>query len=269
MGKIVKAAAGGAVMNYEEELARQAAIAAGMEESTATGQFFSTKGGVLAFNGSPIPGNELPVIVLDSILENVFYEGRYDPDQISGPKCFAFARTDDELVPHELVNEKQHDACTGCPQNEWGSADTGKGKACRNTRRLALIPAGTIDKNGAVVLEDDAEHFEKAGVAYIRLPLTSVKGYSAIVKQVAGVMRRPPHGVVMKMSLVPDPKTQFKIVFQPIEAVAKDILPIIMKRNTEQQALTAFPYQPMDEVAAAPAKKQGKPVRPAARQVRR
>jgi len=194
-------------MKWDEELAKQAAVAAKVEESTSTGAFFGLKSGVLAFNDSPLPNNEMAVVILDSMLENVFYGGKYDPDEPQAPACFAFGRDEKEMAPHASVLEagsQGGDVCQGCANNEWGSADTGRGKACRNTRRLAMIPAGKLEANGKFKAFTDVEHFETAGIGYMKLPVTSVKGYAAFVKQVTGALRRPPHAIFTRVKVVPD-----------------------------------------------------------------
>lgn len=244
---------GTAVAKWDEELAKQAAIAAGMEDSTASGQFFSLKGGVLQWNDAPLQGNQMGVIILDSILENVFYEGKYDPEVPQGPICFAFGRVESDLEPHKLVveaNNQQHDHCAGCPMNEWGSAEVGRGKACRNTRRLAMIPAGTFNEAGKFQLINDVEHFESAAVGYMKLPVTSVKGYASFVKQVAGALQRPPFGIATKVKVVPDPKSQFKVVFEPIVNLPDELMTTIMKRHTDAKASIDFPYTPLEEEPA-------------------
>src|SRR3990167_7275206 len=129
------------LINWEAELAAQAEVAAGMEASTGTGSFFSIKGGLLSFAGSPMPNNQMAVIVLDSLMENVYYEGAYDASNPQGPKCFAFGRNEADMAPHEVTVQagcQQSEACAGCPMNEWASAAQGRGKACKNTRRLAM-----------------------------------------------------------------------------------------------------------------------------------
>ena len=101
------------------------------------------------------------VVILDSILENIHYDGEYDSDNVQGPDCFAFGRSDEEMAPHEAVitaGTQVHDNCVDCPSNEWGSAEKGKGKDCRNTRRIAMILAGKFDKSGEFILEEDPEH---------------------------------------------------------------------------------------------------------------
>lgn len=240
-----------AVAKWDEELARQAQIAAAVEESTATGQFFSLKSGVLSFNDNPLPGNEMAVVILDSILETVYYEGKYDSDNPQGPVAFAFGREEKTLTWHEnSAPEFAGKLCSESEVCEWGSSDTGRGKAARETRRLAMIPAGTFD-NGKFKAFTDEGQFETAAIAYMKLPVTSVKGYAAFVKQVVGALKRPPHAIFTKVKVVPDANSQFKVLFEPLSQVPDDLLGIIMQRHEEAQASIEFPYPRYDEVEAA------------------
>jgi hypothetical protein len=247
---------------WDEELAKQADLASKQEEASAGGQFFSTRGGTLSWGDAPLPNNQMAVIILDGVLENVYYEGRYDPDTPQGPTCFAFGRDEKDMAPHIIVSDagqaQSLDGCANCEHNEFGTADTGRGKACRNTRRLAMIPAGTLNNRGDFELFDE-DHFEDATIGYMKLPVTSVKGYASFVKQVAATLRRPPHGIIAKVRVVPDPKTQFKVVFEAIENVPNDVLGIIMKRHEEAKSSIDFPYQ-LDDPEEKPVKrKAGKP----------
>lgn len=224
------------IINWEEELARQADVAAGMEAHTGGGQFFSVRGGMLQFDGAPLPGNQACVVIVDSVFENVFYEGAYDPDSPQAPTCFAFGRDEEEMAPSEVVDKTpefkpQSDRCRGCPQNEFGTARVGKGKACRNTRRLALIPAGSYDSKGNLTIFDDEEHFRKTPLAFMKLPVTSVKGYATFVKQVAGALRRPPHGIITRVFVQPDAKTQFKVLFEALQLVPNELMGAVMQRH--------------------------------------
>ena len=234
-----------AIVSYEDRMAEEAKVAAAMEAGVATGSFFSLKSGQLSFNDSPIEGNEMAVVILSSRLENIHYEGEYDPDDIQGPTCFAFGKDDSEMAPHEVVQEAGtavHDNCEECPNNEWGSADTGRGKACRNTRRLAMIPAGKFDKSGEFVLEEDPGKYADAEVAYMKLPVTSVKGYAAFVKNLSATLERPPHCVITRVAVVPDTKTQFKVVFEALEEAPKELLEVLFDRHDEVENLIEFPY---------------------------
>lgn len=267
-------APGTEVVDWEAQMAAQAEISAGAQRSAGGGgKFFSMKAGQLSFDGNPLPGNQMAVIIIADIIENSWYEGAYDPDTPASPKCFAFAHHEEALEPHPKVDqdeyfERQHDVCNGCPRNEWGSAETGRGKACKNVMRLAMIPAGTYKAKGSgrnvtfdLELIDDDAHFAKAEVAYMKLPVMSVKNYSKFVKALAADMRRPPHGVVTNVYIEPDPKSQFRVMFEVIDTVDSALLPTIMNRHNAEKASIDFPYSPPiedDGREAAPVKSNNK-----------
>lgn len=255
MATKTKKSPGTEITTWDKELAKQANVAAGMEASASGGgQFFSLKSGVLSFGGNPFPRNEMAVIILDTIMENVFYEGEYDPDVPQGPTCFAFDRDEKVMKPHIQVVEAGNSQagasglCQGCEMNEWGSAGKGRGKACRNTRRLAMIPAGDFDKKtDEFTLIGDLEHYQHAEIAYMKLPVTSVKSYSTFVKQVAETLKRPPHGIVARVFVVPDAKSQFKVLFEALMKVPDDVMGAVMKRHEEAKSGIDFPYRPFEE----------------------
>lgn len=254
-----------ALAKWDEELAKQAQVAAGMESGVSSGQFFSLKSGVLSFGGAPMPGNEMAVVILDAILENVYYEGKYAEGVANSPKCFAFGRDEAEMAPHEICDKAdvaECENCAGCTKNLWGSADIGKGKACRNSRRLALIPAGTFDSQGRLDLIEDVAHYQDAEVGYLRLPVTSVKGFSTFVKQLAATLRRPPHGVVTRIKVVPDAQTQLKVVFSAVQALPDSVMPVIMERHAQAVEAIAFPYPAYDPAPKAKSVPTAAPARP-------
>ena len=269
-----KPAPGTAVVDWEAEMAEQAKIAAAAQRASGGGgKFFSMKSGQLSYDGVALPGNQMAVIILADTIENSYYDTPYDPDTPTSPKCFAFAKDEADLEPHEAVDndpyfERQHDTCNGCPQNAWGSARTGKGKACSNVMRLAMIPAGEYRKgpgrNAALelVMYDESEHFEKADVAYMKLPVMSVKNYGGYVRGTAAELARPPHGVFTNVVVEPDPKSQFRVVFEVIGAVPNELMAIVMKRHAATQEEIGFPYTPPQaREEPAPAKPVGAKLR--------
>jgi hypothetical protein len=66
---------------------------------------------------------------------------------------------------------------------------------------------------------------------------------------VVGTLRRPPHGIVTRVRVVPDNKDQFKVVFEPLEKVPDELMGVIMKRHEDAMAVIDFPYQPNEEEA--------------------
>lgn len=234
-----------AVANWEQEMERQAEIAAGMAASTGGAQFFSVRAGQLSFDGAPVPGNQMGVVILDWILENVFYEGEFDANNPTPPTCFAYGR-DAAMAPHKVVFEagqQQHETCRGCPRNEWGSAERGKGKACRNTRRLAIIPAGTINvQSGQFEAFTDVAQFENAAVGYLKVPVTSCKGFDTYVKQVAGALKRPPHGIFTRVVVKSDAQVQVRVTFEPLAPVPPALIGTMMTRHSEVTREIEQPY---------------------------
>lgn len=249
------------VANYDEELAALAGQSATLTDSGGGGKFFSTRAGVLQFDDTPLPGNQVCAIVAAWCLENVFYEGAFDADNRTPPTCFAFCKNPDEkdeMGPHEKVYEDdafeaQSEACSDCPKNEWGSAETGRGKACSNRRRLAILPAGTYTsagRNGGYELEliEDEEHFRTADAGFLKIPVMSGKGFDNYVKDVAEQFKRPLFAVYTRIYLTPDPKSQFKVNFELIEPVTDNaVLAALMDRYKRLHDEIDFPYVPFEE----------------------
>lgn len=231
-----------------ERLAAMAKEASKQEASVASGSFISVKGGKLSFQGNTIKSNELSVVVADSILENCYYPGRYDPENPAPPVCYAFGRDDEDMVPHENSSDKQAESCKDCPQNKFKTADNGKGKACKNIRRLALLPA---EPRGA-------ETLSSAEVAYMKVPVTSVKGWASYVRSLDALDKKPPLAFVTTIGVVPDDKTQFKVTFNKEDDLDEDELNAVLDRHEAIAQGIDFPYPEPSEEAPPPKKPAGR-----------
>lgn len=266
------------IATWDEELARHAQEIADNETVSGSGlKTFSTKSGVLSLDDAPMPGNQMAVIILASAYENVYYEGDYDANNPQPPVCFAQALKEVDLAPHDTVVERgqaQHEACEGCPMNEWGTAERGRGKACKNSRRLVVIPAGSYDKRGELTLITDPDHYAGAEAAFLKPPVTSVRGYASYVKQLAIALRKPPFAVITRVALVPDAKNQFAMVFEAIQPIedASAFETLLARHADAQELVLAAPYSldvreasepPARGRRAAPAAKTGKGSAPA------
>jgi hypothetical protein len=251
---------GTAVANYDEELAKLAGKSATLTETGGGGRSFSTRAGVLQFDDTPLPGNQMCVIIGAWCLENVYYTEAFDADNRTLPTCFAFCKDPelkDEMAPPDIVDEeevfeRQSDDCKSCPQNEWGSAERGRGKACSNRRRLACLPAGTYTsagRNGGydLALIDDEEHFRTCEEAFLKVPVMSGKGFDAYVRDIAEQFSKPLFAVYTRVYLTPDPKSQFKVNFELIEPVEADLIPVLIERYKKLHDGIDFPYTPFTE----------------------
>ena len=132
--RVTKTSTSTALTNWEQELAAHADQAASMEANAGGGQFFGLRSGILTWQDAPLAGNQMGVVIVDSILENVYYEGKYDPDEPQSPMCYAFGRDDATMRPHPEVVKAHNEQCgksglcAGCQHNEWGTSEVGRAR---------------------------------------------------------------------------------------------------------------------------------------------
>lgn len=250
---------GTALTLWEKEM-EQAAVDQGSTE-TVTGGYksISTKSGILSVDDNAVDDNELRVIILAACHENQFYVGEYDPSTPNTPVCYAFGKTDVGMEPHTEAPDKQSSACEGCENNEWGSAEKGKGKACKNVRRLLCVTEDSIESVEAL-MESEAR--------MLKLPVMSVKNWTAYVKNTLEEVKRPSYGVVTRIKVVPDAKSQFKVQFHFEELVDFDqeLYDAMKKKVAEAEKNIGNAY-PVFEAEEKPARggKKVIPIKPAAK----
>lgn len=231
-----------AVVDWEQEMA-VAAKAVAKTERVSTNRI-STQSGVLSYMDQALPDNELECIILASAWEHTYYTERYKKGEIRPPACFALGLPDAEgnapiMYPHEDVPDPQASACKSCVRFEWGSdPDGGRGKACKEKRRIALIPAPSAP-----------EEIEGSEMALMTVPVMSVKNWAGYVNTIAAMYQRPSWGMLSKVKLVPDPRSQFKVVFEPIDVLGPDYLPHVHARleAATNALMTPFEMNPEQE----------------------
>lgn len=174
----------GGVTSIKEALMTQAA---GIKERIAPAAgnkiVLSKKDGFVLPDGTKTPG-PLELVVVDFLTYHAFYETNYDPNNITPPGCFAIGTDPRNMTPSANSPNAQSDSCQGCPMNEFGSS--GNGKACGNTRLLAVLPPDAT-----------------ADIPLWKLAVspTALKGFDGYVANVARVFGVPPVGVVTTVSL--------------------------------------------------------------------
>lgn len=238
------------VINWEEKLLAEAK--ADVAKSTPSNSTISFKAGVVTYAGQAAPDNKLQCIVINTGFERAYYEGTYDPDNIATPACFGLSLTEAVTAPHSSVADPKSDACATCPMNAWGSAERGKGKACKERKRLALIPAN--------VLKGDPEAILRAEVALARLPVTSVKNWDNYVQFVAASKRRPSWAVVTEITTKPDARFQFQVMFNYVEDIDPLYLAQLKEKQTMVEDVLIRPFEARAEAAPAPKAKGSKHV---------
>lgn len=237
-------------VNWKEQMAAEAAVTAKAFRPTV-GQI-STKSGILAYMDQPIPQNKLRCIVLASIFENNYFEGKFDPKNPRNPVCYAFGKATADgsvpfMAPPEYVVDPHRKAadCVACPYSKWGSdpdSPSGKGKRCKEIYKLALVPAATADQD-----------ISKTEIAILRVPVTSRKNFELYVNEAASVFRRPTWGMVTEISLVPHMRNQFEMKFAPIDPIPESNLPNIYPRIGGGFDVLMQKYEENTEKAPEPA----------------
>lgn len=197
--KAVATKKGGAVgkpSSFKDELAKYAQDQSAREPAGAGGDYISIRNSKFSYKGDNLPA-PLKVVILDYSFENAYYTEKFDQDNPTPPACFAVHSIDPEknnLGPHNTSPEPQHETCKGCEQNEWGTADVGGGKACKNNRRLLVISADDLTVKGV----------DNAGAALIRLPPTSLKNWRGYVKKINDGLKVPLAAVVTSLDFDED-----------------------------------------------------------------
>lgn len=211
----VRKPSAGAVVSIKDALKAQVA---GLAERTqpASGNAIQIKKDKLVLpNGQE--ATELECVIVDFVTTHAYYEGKYDPKNIVPPNCFAIGENPKQMTPSANSPDMQSDSCQGCPMNEFGSS--GDGKACKNGRKLAVLPA-----------DADAD----TPIWTISVSPTAIKGFDGYVSGVARMFELPPIGVVTTIGL--DPSVDYpKLTFS--NPVANEALEVHFARQAEAKDL--------------------------------
>lgn len=195
------------VVNWRENLAKLAKVAASVEHTG--GNKIETTDGILAYRGTPFPGNKVPLVVLTSAEFRAYFDTPWDPDSKSfhAPPCFSLCAPGGKAVPHENSARPQHGQCVGCKWDAFGTASNRKGKACREKRRLIVIPEGG--------LVDVA----KAEFAYLEVPVTSVPNFKKYVKDLEALHHVPTFAAVTEVSSIVGGRNKYTLNFRLVSLI--------------------------------------------------
>lgn len=95
--------------------------------------------------GDPAGSIELVILKANPHLSKVYYPSGYVEGSEEKPACYS----NDGIAPAADALNPQSNKCATCPNNAWGSRTTengSKAKACADSRRLAVAPAGELDR---------------------------------------------------------------------------------------------------------------------------
>lgn len=217
----------------------------------------SVKGGKFReiVNGEQIhvsKDDSMNIIVVNAApISRTYYEGSYDPNNVSAPKCWSSnSEKPDASVPEDQVQAR---ACRDCKQNIKGSGQ-GNSRACRFGQRLAVAIEGKLDT-----------------VYQLQLAATSIFGDAVDGKMPMGAFARylkannmPVSALVTQMYFDESSEVP-KLFFKPVRPLTEDELGQVVKLMDTPEVERAVTLtvaetdkliasdKPAPEVKAAPA----------------
>lgn len=234
-------------INYEEQLQKEAAeIAKRIAAPSGDRIRFTGNTGFVTPDGNE--GEAIEVVIVDFLSSNLFYDGPFDRENPQPPACFAIGDEPTHLVPSPNSPNRQSDTCANCTMNQFGSA--GNGKACKNTRLLAVMPAAALDNTN-----------EDAPMWVMSIPPASLKHYDNYVKTLAAKHKTVPTGVITNVVLdkaVTYAAPRFNVV-RPL--AGNELATFMTRRQEARERLIAEPdvsqYVPPKKAAGAAAMRRG------------
>lgn len=211
------------------------------------------KNGTLSFkaDGNDV-GQEITFATVDSAWCKQWYGKPYVPGQSATPDCYAFGHREKGLVPHANVPEKQSDACDGCQHNKFGTANVGRGKACGDKPRLAVI------------FGHDTKEAKRASMYQLDIPAASIRNYNEYLTTLGDLS---PHGNVRecltkaRAQMRPGAKGH-EIKFFFVEVLPEEAVKAILARGATAYEQLTQPFPVLGEEATQaeqkPLKGQGK-----------
>ena len=250
----VKSKAPTSIVKWDEKFGKYAKEAKAQVANVGIGGTSVSFGhGTITVAGNVIKSGKLECVVVGSCALNKYYKTQYNADDKQPPDCYALAviSDDPDMVPHPQAVAKQAAKCADCDKNVFGSANTGRGKACGNTIRLGLFVATDVTEADAIAVAELAT----AGVSP-----TNRKYYSEYVDKLLEEHGRPPWAVVTEIQSEHDDKTQIKLTFRMVSLIDDDeVLEALEKRFLKVQDFLQRPFSaPIERPKAGKPVAQGK-----------
>lgn len=185
----------GSIVSIQEALKAQAA-AVSEKTAPASGNYIRvTQDKHFQLPDGTKTAGPMELVIVDFATKHAFYEGAYDPKALTPPACFALGSNPMKMVPSPNSPIKQAENCQECPNNQFGS--DGDGKACKNSRLLAVLPP-----------DADAD----TPLWMLATSPTANKGFDGFVAGVVRTFEMPPVGVIATVGFDPN-VTYAKLVF--------------------------------------------------------
>lgn len=211
--------------NLPAELADELAELKGTVNVPTGGRIKPTRSGDFLVPGYGEVESPIPVVIVDFSSRNEYYPNDWDPKNIQPPLCAAVGRgSNDDLVADE-GGQIQADNCAECPFNQWETAKQGRGKACNNTKLVAVLPAG-IDINAV----------KPEKMLTVSVSSSGIKGFDALITQFATKMRNVPRAFQVEMATKPA-GSGWTVTFSDPQPLPEDVVNYMHGRKQEASDL--------------------------------
>ena len=137
--------------------------------------------------------DEVTAVIVGYRANNSWWPGKWTEGADDPPHCAAVSRFDslcdevldqdgrvcgakgchEHLVPFDEAPDRQADSCSECNWNEFGTADNGRGKACKNQRTLGILFRGA---------HQPSADGDEPKIHLISVPPTGIQRFDAYIR---------------------------------------------------------------------------------------
>lgn len=196
-----------------------------------------------------VPFLDVVILLAATHHSKVYYAKNYQDGDDDVPDCWST----NGAAPDQAAPKPQSPICATCKWNEFGSrvnqATGSKGKACSDTRRMAVVPFA------------DIENVSLGGPMLLRVPpasLGAVGEYSDMLKANAA----PYSAIATRIGF--DPSEAYpKMTFEPIAALTDDQMRQVLKMQ-DHPLVERIVQEQLESVAAQPSQPTPAPTQQAA-----
>ena len=198
-------------------------------------------GGALAFE---VPGDdpenpdtvkELEGVILDHYPVNAYWPAQYSGEH-NPPACSSMDGKVGQAVSDAPVDwAGSNRDCSTCPFNQWGSAQDGRGKACKNMHRVYLLREGEIFPILLTLPPTSIPHFK----TYIARLSSKLKRYYGVITKIKLKKAQNKGGITYSEAvfgkaadLTPEEVKAMKVLSTQLKSAMRDVA---IEADVEQQ----------------------------------
>ncbi len=204
--------------NIREQLSQEAANIQNQINAVG-GSKIKTTDKTFTFPDGTVDTGPIQLVILDFRSRNTLYEGKWDPKNPQPPSCFSIGTVIRDMEPSANSPEPQADDCSSCPMNQFGS--DGDGKACKNTRLLAVMPPDATEEDEIYTLE---------------VSPTALKRFDSYVATLSKMHGLPPVAFTTEVGFHPE-TTYSSLTFGNAEPLDDKELAVMMAKRTEARTI--------------------------------